>query len=56
MTTLRQSKHRNIVAKYARGFNRSAVELSVKQKTKHKKPKHRKLDEKDVYTEYLGGT
>jgi hypothetical protein len=41
MTTQRQTKHRNLVAKHAHGLNRSFVEPSKKKKQKHKKPKHK---------------
>jgi len=42
MTKQREIKHRNMVAKHAREFNKCLVELSKKQKLKHKKPKHKK--------------
>lgn len=32
---------RNLVAKYARDFNKSSVAQSKKDKQKHKKPKHK---------------
>lgn len=45
MTTQRETKHiRNFVAKHAREFNKATVELSKKQKQKHKKPKHKKVE------------
>lgn len=35
---------RNLVAKYARNFNKSVREVSDKQKLKHGKIKHQKLE------------
>lgn len=35
---------RNLVAKFARDFNKSSREMTDKQKQKHKKPKHKNKD------------
>jgi len=45
MTTQRETKHqRNIVAKYAREFNKNVVQVSKKKKLKHNKQKHKKAE------------
>lgn len=37
-------KTRNIVAKFAKQFNKTSTEVSKKQKQMHGKPKHKKAD------------
>lgn len=37
-------KTRNIVAKFAKQFNKTSVQISKKQKQLHGKPKHKKSD------------
>ena len=49
MTKLRQKKHqRNFVAKNARLFNKSTVQMSKKDKMRHKKPKHKDQENQNV--------
>ena len=40
----KSTPQRNLVAKYARDFNKNSVELSKKDKQKHKQAKHKKVD------------
>lgn len=37
----KSNPQRNLVAKYAKDFNKSSISQSKKDKQKHKKPKHR---------------
>jgi hypothetical protein len=40
----KSNPQRNLVAKYARDFNKSSSQLSKKDKQKHKAPKHKHDD------------